>query len=415
VPGAIKVMFPDSADIVNGYAYIPGTTIIGFYNATIGGVVLDSVPAGIISSVNYAVKNSSTEYVMRNGITVSSHDTVLVANIAWRYAKQLSLNTTATGADVSGNVYGFPVLVRLNSGNFNFSQAQANGQDIRFAKEDNTSLPYEIERWDSANALAEVWVRVDSVYGHDSMQVIMMYWGNVNAADSSNGSRVFDTANGFQGIWHMAQAGGDTVKDATVNRFNGVPVGMTSGSAVDGMIGKAQGFNGLSQYIAIPGTANSVLDFAKDGIYSISAWAYVDTLDSFFHTVFSKGKYDYTLQIYTSNEWEISEFKDLVGWEARRSSATACVWVYITGIRFGAQAYLYVNGALADSATLYPEVSARNTALDASIGKIPDNSSRYFKGKIDEVRVASVAYGADWIKLCYMNQKSVDALIVDKK
>ena len=35
----------------------------------------------------------------------------------------------------------------------------------------------------------------------------------------------------------------------------------------------------------------------------------------------------------------------------------------------------------------------------------------YFRGKIDEVRVMNAAVNADWIKLCYMNQKAEDALV----
>jgi hypothetical protein len=36
----------------------------------------------------------------------------------------------------------------------------------------------------------------------------------------------------------------------------------------------------------------------------------------------------------------------------------------------------------------------------------------YFNGRIDEVRVSSLALTADWIKLCYMNQKENDFLVV---
>jgi hypothetical protein len=52
-----------------------------------------------------------------------------------------------------------------------FSQAQFGGSDIRFTKADNTFLPYEIERWDSAHSQAEIWVKVDTVFGNDSVAV----------------------------------------------------------------------------------------------------------------------------------------------------------------------------------------------------------------------------------------------------
>ena len=36
---------------------------------------------------------------------------------------------------------------------------------------------------------------------------------------------------------------------------------------------------------------------------------------------------------------------------------------------------------------------------------------QYWNGKIDEVRVEKVARSADWIKLCFMNQREDDKLV----
>ena len=38
----------------------------------------------------------------------------------------------------------------------------------------------------------------------------------------------------------------------------------------------------------------------------------------------------------------------------------------------------------------------------------------FFNGKIDEVKIGNRDPGADWIKLCYMNQKETDALVTVK-
>ncbi|MBN1306462.1 MAG: hypothetical protein JXA18_00995, partial [Chitinispirillaceae bacterium] len=66
----------------------------------------------------------------------------------WSYSQRILLNTTSTGAEVNGTIRRFPVLIRLNPGNFKFfSQTRAGGADIRFAKSDGTHLPYQIERW----------------------------------------------------------------------------------------------------------------------------------------------------------------------------------------------------------------------------------------------------------------------------
>jgi hypothetical protein len=99
----------------------------------------------------------------------------------WAQQEDVFLNTTAAGADVSDNITGFPVLIKLNAGNFNFSQAKSNGEDIRFAKIDGIHLAYQIESWDAVNSNASIWVLVDTVYGNNSTQKIKMYWGKSDA------------------------------------------------------------------------------------------------------------------------------------------------------------------------------------------------------------------------------------------
>ena len=50
---------------------------------------------------------------------------------AWTYSCPIYLNTTSSGANVSNDVYNFPVLLRLNPGNFPyFQQMQPGGKDI---------------------------------------------------------------------------------------------------------------------------------------------------------------------------------------------------------------------------------------------------------------------------------------------
>ncbi|MBN1600160.1 MAG: hypothetical protein JW915_01060 [Chitinispirillaceae bacterium] len=66
----------------------------------------------------------------------------------WSYTKTFTLNTSITGANISSNNVNFPVLLRLNPGNFSdFSQTLASGADIRFAKTNGVPLRYAIERW----------------------------------------------------------------------------------------------------------------------------------------------------------------------------------------------------------------------------------------------------------------------------
>ena len=423
-PGAIKVVIPDGLDTNNGYLYIPGTTVYSPLSKINGGsVVLDSVPASVTLAVYYAVKGSSVQaQLVRDSIVAAPDSIATVQYAGWKFSKKFHLNTTVTGANVAGNVTNFPVLIRLNSSNFNFSQARPDGADIRFTTSDNTPAPCEIERWDASLGAAEIWVKVDTVFGNDSSHFITMSWGNSSAASSSNSATVFDTANGFQGVWHMNDTTGSLAKDATGNHYDGTRLGSTPPTAVPGEIGISQQFDDSSSFIQMSGTADSKLNFPENGNYSLSAWVYVDTLvDSTTHVIASKGHEQYYLKLYWDiQHWEFSEYHDKVGWQVDSyAPAVARVWKFLVGVRDGNNQYLYLDGNLVTGTYgLVGDTSlARNTTDDFSIGKYLRYAAYagqgycWFDGKIDEVRISSRSLSSDWIKLSYMNQREPDVLL----
>ena len=142
--------------------------------------------------------------------------------------------------------------------------------------------------------------------------------GNGNAAAQSNSAAVFDTADGFQGVWHLGETGGGIAKDATANHYDGTPSD-TAPASVAGTIGLCRSFNGSSNFIRMNGTATSKLNFPENGIYTISAWAYADTLDDGFHLVVGKSDEQYYLKLKqsvpsTTMRWEFVEYHDKAGW-----------------------------------------------------------------------------------------------------
>ena len=114
--------------------------------------------------------------------------------------RSITVNTSSTGANVAATQYKFPVLIRLNSSNFNFALAKGDGRDVRFSKTNTLPLKYQIENWDSAGQSASIWVLLDTVLGNSNVAKFRMYYGKAGVADSSKGSAVFDTGNGFQGV-----------------------------------------------------------------------------------------------------------------------------------------------------------------------------------------------------------------------
>jgi hypothetical protein len=415
-PGTIKIFLQETANTATGYFFVPGTTIYSSIDGANGFMTITSVPAATLPPLCYSEHGLSSYDVIRYGVEVPSGDTVIVANPGWKYARRFFLNTTTGGANVWGDVYNFPVLVRLSAGNFTFTQANADGRDLRFTKNDGTPLQYELELYDAGSFRAEIWVKMDTVYGNDSSHFITMYWGNPDAADSSKGAAVFDTAAGFAGVWHLSQPAGATVPDATANGINGTA---TATATVSGAIGAAQSFNGTSSLIQTSASTSDKVNFPDTGTYTVSAWVKTDVLDSLCQAIVFKSNSQYGMQIIPEHDWEFATYIDKTRWEGSRSPASAGSWHALTGVRNGTRQYLYVDGVCVDSSVtntiaLPPENVARVYDMPLEIGHCPDggrNPDRFFKGIIDEVRISRTALNANWMKLSYMNQKGQDALV----
>jgi hypothetical protein len=408
---------PDTAAI---YVQVYGLDRVKRVDSVTGDFSLDSIPAGnysirVITSLSnfmpQTIENISIVPYKRTAI-----DTIRLASVkTWYNSRNVYLNTTPSGAGVAADIYRFPVLCRLTNDNFDFLTAQSQGGDVRFVKPDNTPLPYHIERWDADAGVAEIWVKVDTVFGNNNSQYFVMLWGNSDAADMSNSGAVFDTVTGFQGVWHMSDRDGVSCIDATDNHYDGVRYAMSAASYTSGEIGGAQRFDGASNYIVLSNTANSKLNFPQHGNYSVSAWVYTESLDVDYHSIVSKSNQQYGLQLNKDNRWNFFEFENRKGWESNEAPAIAKTWKYLVGVRNGSKQYLYIDGIAVDSTiTMTADASDRYVSDNVCIGKRTADTTRWWNGMIDEVRICSWSNSANWIKLCYMNQKTDDMLVTYK-
>jgi len=429
LPGVVKLMLPYSKSH-NGFARIPGTDIITPVTAGKSEIIIDSVPEGIVPSIVFSNTDDTGNVVLARDVQVVSSQTTAIIDTSWHYKQQIVLNTSVSGANVTGTVYKFPVLVRLTKATFNFSQAQNHGNDICFTSIDGRPLYHEIEQWDSIGTTASLWVMVDTISGNNSSQSIMMYWGSPDVTTSPLSQSVFDTAAGFEGVWHLNEAGDENVIDATGNHFDGIAYHMSTLSPARGVIGYAHQFDGDSGYIRMPNTASGKLNFSETDTFTLSAWVYADTFDNVYRTIATKGYQQYFLQLsyFPSGSplWQLSTYYQQDNWHMSDYTATARSWVLLTCVKQGNSQYLYCNSELVDnSTTVYSHkdvVLNRDTTDDFSIGRFLKEATYptkfgycYFKGKIDEVRVSSVARSADWIRLSYMNQRNDNTLVQFKQ
>jgi hypothetical protein len=346
---------------------------------------------------------------------------------AGRYSLRIQLNTTAAGAGVNTNQYGFPVLVRLTGDHFDFSKALGKGEDVVFRKTNGAILPHEIERWDSAGGVAELWVKADTVYGNDSAHFIELTCGENTGISGSNPPAVFDTAGGFRGVWHLAgNTGADS--DATADRFNGVRYG--NPQQVAGVIGPAQRFNGVNDYIDMGNVLNP-----GNSSFTVSAWIKRASLSNIV-TILCKtnggnpgatigpNNYGWGFIISEINYLRIYVATGGMNWGDQGSYNMASTiqitdltaWHHLAAVvdrSNNQRCRLYIDGVDVSGITqgTLSTVGVINNTLPARIG-IEADGNYPFTGSLDEIRISFAARSADWLRLCYMNQKAQDQLVI---
>jgi hypothetical protein len=423
LPGVISVTLPSNIDSTNGYFYIPGTTMYALLGNAGGTVVLDSVPAGVSLSIYYAVRGSSAlPQPVRDSVIVAPGGIMNVEYVGWIFSKKLVLNTTASGANVTSDLLNFPILVRLTDSSFNFAKAKSAGVDVRFTKSDGTPLPYEIETWDSASGTAAIWVRVDTVFGGNGTQSITMYFGNSSATSHSNAAAVFDTLNGFRGVWHLADRTAAAV-DATVNNYSGTYAGNLP-NLVPGAIGNAQSLDGSGDYADM----GSVLDVGSNS-FSISAWVRRGNASTV-QGIAGKSNggppttaYGYSFAFYPADTLNIAVatggtvFGDSGSFRVKSNMAITDTagWHHVAAVidrSKSANCRLFIDG-IDRSGIVEGDISTVGALLNTLPFRIGEaaNGDFPFAGNMDEVEIAFAARSADWIRLEYMNQKEVDRLV----
>ncbi|MCX6880282.1 MAG: DUF2341 domain-containing protein [Verrucomicrobia bacterium] len=322
---------------------------------------------------------------------------------AWAHAASLAILTTPEAADLPATaaVTDFPILLRLNAGNFDFAQAKPQGEDLRFSTTAGTRLFYQIEQWDAGSATASIWVKIPLIKGN-AVQQIRMYWGLAEAAGESNGPAVFNATNGYASVLHM---------DEALTDEGGLVVPKNEGATtvVGGMIGKGRHF--------VPGKGIPCGDHIKtypysDQPFTSQLWFRAELAGA---TLLSWGRYATRYNGFTGDgnlvDTQLRSPAGL-GWASDGPGGVAGKtiplmgqWYQVAATYADGTSKIYVNGLLDGSNEAKQATMSLMNDIYMNIGK--DN----FAGDIDEVRVSKVARSADWIKLEYENQKAGQTLV----
>jgi biopolymer transport protein ExbB len=335
-----------------------------------------------------------------NSLTAAASLAVLTALLptaahAWwngdyKQRTRITLNTSAAGVETKESLGGVAVPVRLHSGNFDFVSAKPDGADLRFvAGDDKTPLKFWVERFDSTNELALVWVQVPTVVPGSDKNTIYAYAGN-DTAVAEPAAEVFDS--NTLAAFHFSEKDGPAADGSGALKTSAAVTREKNGLLASSLKLAGQ---------AVIWPASDKLKAAGSGPLTISLWARPDAAAA--GTVYSQG----SLRINVDGG-KLNAALGNVKLAGGDLAPTA--WTHIVLTVGNGKVTLYANGAQSAQADV-PVVEASN-GLPSVMGEVSVGEG--FTGQIDELEVAATVRSADWVKFTHAAQ-SADAKLVASK
>ena len=296
----------------------------------------------------------------------------------WKQRDKLELNTTAQdGVETKETLNSVPVAVRLHAGNFTFTDAKPDGSDLRFvAADDKTVLKHAIERFDSANGLAVVWVQVPTLAAGNAAQSVWLYHGNANAPDISDTKTVFDSGSV---VYNLSEADG-IAKDASANGV--APTVKPAGIEQAGLLGAAAVLRGDA--MVLPNAA--VLGHTAGSAMTVTMWI-KSSPPAAKISLFQQGSVDLMVDG-GSLALRIGSTVAAKGGELKPDT-----WQHVAMVFGNGKATLYLDGA---------EVGSAQAALPELAGDVRIGEG--LVGALDTLQISSAARSADWIRIAARSQ-----------
>jgi biopolymer transport protein ExbB len=298
-------------------------------------------------------------------------------NADWATQQKISIDT----ASVKEAVNQAPVLVRLHSGNFDFTGANVDGSDIRFiAADDKTELKFSLEKYDAVNELAVAWVVLPQLSSANKDLAISLYTGNESAKPGSDAQALNDTAL----VARFAFSENALLKDSGPGQLT------ASGNATQqkaGLIAESAVLNNSPLTITLPAAPQ----LANGATWSV--WLKAASLPQT-ATVFKTGNISLNLD---GNTLALQAGAA----NTRGGELKPGQWQHVALVFQGGQAILYINGVSVAQAA----ASDAQAAASLTVGEA-------LTAEIDELQLASTARSAAWLALVAQSQGADAKLIV---
>jgi biopolymer transport protein ExbB len=365
-------------------------------------------------------------------------------NDDWQLRKKITIDASASGANITDAIGATPVLIRLHVGNFRFGSAKDDGSDLRFiAGDDKTPLKYHIEKFDSLLAEALVWVAVPNLQAGAKAE-IWLYSGNKKAVASSDPKGTYDPDTLL--VYHFNERGTPAL-DSSVWANNAQSVGQPAEGA---MIGTGLRLDGRAP-LTLPAAPSLAL--AANAPLTWSAWIKPAVLQPN-AVLYSRRDAANGLAIGLDNGAPFVEVTN--AGTVQRSGAGAPVaqdaWHHLAVVANAGQITLYLDGnpyaslaatlpalntialiggdtasavpapppsaaqpatpaaSAADAPTATPD--ATTPTPDAAPAPAPVAAMGGFNGDIDELQIAKIARPVGFLKLAAIGQGPDQAKLV---
>ncbi|PKM38338.1 MAG: DUF2341 domain-containing protein [Gammaproteobacteria bacterium HGW-Gammaproteobacteria-10] len=319
-------------------------------------------------------------------------------NADWSYKKKIDLDLKQSGVSVPEDAV---ALIRLHTGNFSYFMDIADlGKDIRFmAGDDKTPLKFYIEKLDSINEMALIWVKLPKDVAKAPEPTLYMYYSNPLAPDGQDAGGVFPVDQVLSLPFTK-----DGVADMTA--YANHPSEATAAAGEGGLIGHAGVFEG-EQIVRIPASA-SLLTMPDPG-WTLSAWLKIDQPNEdgvIFQRTGATGSLTFYVREQTAN-LELADASGGVQTFPVSTSLTPGSWHHFAAIVTADRVVIYLDGAEAGSfSVIVPGLEGDITIGSDAYG------ARGLIGAIDQLNVYKSPRSAEAIKFDALMQGQASPLLV---
>ncbi|WP_374090774.1 DUF2341 domain-containing protein [Methylomicrobium lacus] len=319
-------------------------------------------------------------------------------NEDWAYKKKITLDMQKLqqdGVTVPASAF---ALIRLHMGNFGFFADLADkGKDVRvLAGDEKTPLKFFIEKLDTVNQMALIWVKLPADIATAEEPAVWLYYGNQNATDAQDAGGAFDANQVLDYAFDRAGT-----KDATAYGNN--PSESSATAVEGGLIADAAVFNG-SQIVRVPATP--ALQMSTVSGWTVSAWVKIDQAQNN-SVIFQRSGPGSTVTLSILGETPYAEVEAGSKQEIKGPvPLTKGTWHHLALSAETANLVLYVDGVSVGSLG----VETRDLTGELTLGA-DAKGARGFTGMLDQLAVFKTVRDANAIKFDFAMQGSAGAVL----